>query len=124
MKDPPAHLIALDGTWSHARKLYVQNPWLHALPHYRIDPSAPSNYRIRREPSPSHLSTLESVLAALRSLEPETEGLDQEAIAKSIPLGKLGEPRHIADLTLFLLSHKADYITGQTIAVNGGMHIS
>jgi len=53
-----------------------------------------------------------------------TEGLDQDAIAKSIPLGKLGEPRHIADLTLFLLSQKADYITGQTIAVNGGMHIS
>lgn len=53
-----------------------------------------------------------------------TEELDSEAIIKGIPLGRLGEPRHIADLALFLLSHKADYITGQTLSVNGGMHIS
>lgn len=72
----PAHLIALDGTWAHARKLYAANPWLQRLPHYRIEPQAPSNYRIRKEPSPSCLSTLESVLAALRLLEPETAGLD------------------------------------------------
>lgn len=52
-----------------------------------------------------------------------TEELDQESITKSIPLGRLGEPRHIADLTLFLLSHKADYITGQTFSVNGGLYL-
>jgi 3-oxoacyl-[acyl-carrier protein] reductase len=52
-----------------------------------------------------------------------TEGLDSEGIAKSIPLGRLGEPRHIADLALFLLSQKADYITGQTFSVNGGLYL-
>jgi 3-oxoacyl-[acyl-carrier protein] reductase len=53
-----------------------------------------------------------------------TEDLNKEAILASIPLGRLGEPRHIADLALFLLSHKADYITGQTFSVNGGIHLS
>ena len=52
-----------------------------------------------------------------------TGGLDQESITKSIPLGRLGEPRHIADLALFLLSQKADYITGQTFSVNGGLYL-
>jgi 3-oxoacyl-[acyl-carrier protein] reductase len=52
-----------------------------------------------------------------------TEDLDTDAMLKSIPLGRLGEPRHIADLAMFLLSHKADYITGQVFGVNGGMYL-
>ncbi|NOY94500.1 MAG: DTW domain-containing protein, partial [Deltaproteobacteria bacterium] len=70
----PRQLVVLDGTWSQARTLYRQNAWLHALPHFRLSPSAPSRYRIRREPSPECVSTLESVLLALRILEPETRG--------------------------------------------------
>jgi len=72
----PSQLVVLDGTWPQARTLYRQNEWLHALPHYRLSPSAPSRYRIRREPSPDYVSTIESVLIALRILEPEIEGLD------------------------------------------------
>ena len=40
---------------------------------------------------------------------------------KSIPAGKFGEPANLAALAAFLLSEKNGYITGQSIAVDGGM---
>ena len=45
-------------------------------------------------------------------------------ILKSIPAERFGEPSDIAHLVLFLASDKSDYITGQAIAVDGGMSIS
>ena len=39
----------------------------------------------------------------------------------TIPLAKLGKAEHVAKTVLFLLSEDADYITGQTIHVDGGM---
>ena len=75
-KEHPENLVILDGTWPQARSLYRRNPWLKDLPHFRLSPSAPSRYRIRREPSPDYVSTLESVVIALQILEPEIEGLE------------------------------------------------
>lgn len=48
---------------------------------------------------------------------------DLDLIREEIPLGIFGEPRHIADSVAFLASEQAEYITGQVIAVNGGMVI-
>ena len=48
---------------------------------------------------------------------------DLELIREEIPLGIFGEPRHIADAAAFLASDKSEYITGQVLAVNGGMVI-
>lgn len=45
----------------------------------------------------------------------------QEHVLASIPLGKMGEPKNIADAVVFLASDKASYITGQVIHVDGGM---
>jgi 3-oxoacyl-[acyl-carrier protein] reductase len=39
---------------------------------------------------------------------------------REIPLGRLGEPREFAALAAFLASERAGYITGQSIAVDGG----
>ena len=39
---------------------------------------------------------------------------------KEIPAGRLGEPRELAALAAFLASERAGYITGQSIAVDGG----
>ena len=38
----------------------------------------------------------------------------------SVPLGRLGEPREVADTIVWLASERASYITGQTILVDGG----
>ncbi|MGB0579116.1 MAG: SDR family oxidoreductase, partial [Limisphaerales bacterium] len=39
-----------------------------------------------------------------------------------IPLNRFGEPEEIANAILFLCSPLADYVTGQTIHVNGGWY--
>lgn len=74
-QDHPSTLVVLDGTWGHAKVLYRQNPWLHGLRHVRLQPAAPSNYRIRREPRADFISTIEAIVAALRIIEPDTPDL-------------------------------------------------
>jgi DTW domain-containing protein len=65
----PVTLIVLDGTWAHARALVRENPWLSSLPHYRFTPERESEYRIRREPAPHCVSTIEALIEALALLE-------------------------------------------------------
>jgi 3-oxoacyl-[acyl-carrier protein] reductase len=53
-----------------------------------------------------------------------SHGLDEDQlgqIARRTPLGRLGEPRDVADVVLFLASPAAAFITGQTIVVDGGL---
>jgi len=45
----------------------------------------------------------------------------REQMLKNIPLNRLGSPEDVASVCLFLASSDADYITGQTIVVDGGM---
>ncbi|WP_456459728.1 3-oxoacyl-[acyl-carrier-protein] reductase [Desulfurobacterium sp.] len=45
----------------------------------------------------------------------------KEALIKSIPMRREGEPSEVADAVLFLVSDMASYITGTTIYVNGGL---
>ncbi len=44
-----------------------------------------------------------------------------EEYAKSIPLNRMGKPRDVANLCLFLASDDSNYITGQVIKVDGGL---
>lgn len=73
----PRHLLVLDGTWHQARRLLLDNPWIAELPAVRFEPDEPSRYRIRRQAAAHHVSTIESIVAALRLLEPDTPGLDE-----------------------------------------------
>ncbi|MCX5707416.1 MAG: 3-oxoacyl-[acyl-carrier-protein] reductase [Candidatus Omnitrophica bacterium] len=53
-----------------------------------------------------------------------THKLSEETRAKMlemVPLARMGKPLDIANVCLFLASSDADYITGQTIVVDGGM---
>ncbi|MBO5280924.1 MAG: 3-oxoacyl-ACP reductase FabG [Clostridia bacterium] len=50
------------------------------------------------------------------SLTPET----LEALADETPLCRIGRPQEVAELAFFLSSEKAAFITGQTIAIDGG----
>ena len=45
----------------------------------------------------------------------------KEAMLKQIPLAKLGQPEDIAKAVAFLASDNANYITGQTLRIDGGM---
>ena len=45
----------------------------------------------------------------------------KEKVKEYIPVGRMGEPREIADLVCYLSGTGAGYLTGQVIAVDGGM---
>ena len=47
-------------------------------------------------------------------------GLQPDTMADAIPLKRPGRPDEIANMIVFLASDAAAYVTGQTIAVNGG----
>lgn len=47
----------------------------------------------------------------------------REALVQQVPLSRLGSVDDIAQTVLFLASPAASYITGETIHVNGGMHM-
>lgn len=47
----------------------------------------------------------------------------REEWASRIPLKRLGTPDDVAAAVCFLASHEASYITGQVLAVNGGMYM-
>jgi len=51
----------------------------------------------------------------------ELPDAQKEHLLKVIPMGRMGQPEEIASAVRFLASDEADYITGQTIHVNGGM---
>lgn len=40
-----------------------------------------------------------------------------------IPLNRIGEPQDIAHAVMFLVGEGGDYVTGQTLHINGGMHM-
>jgi len=44
-----------------------------------------------------------------------------EAYRRAVPIGRLGKPEDIPGAVLFLASDDADFITGQTISVSGGL---
>ena len=47
----------------------------------------------------------------------------RETLVTRIPLGRLGAPDEVAAAVAFLASDEAAYITGQVLAVNGGMYL-
>jgi 3-oxoacyl-[acyl-carrier protein] reductase len=55
-----------------------------------------------------------------------TDNLSSERraqIAQSIPLGRLGTAEEIGEVIAFLASERSSYVTGQLIAVNGGLYM-
>ena len=46
--------------------------------------------------------------------------LSEDVVKGLVPAGRLGQPQELADLATFLASDKGAYITGQSIAVDGG----
>ena len=55
-----------------------------------------------------------------RSLSDEQRNI----LLQQVPLGRLGSPDEIAALVSFLCSDSAGYITGETVHINGGLHMA
>ena len=56
-----------------------------------------------------------------------TDKIDEKfksALEEKISLERLGDPEDVANAVLFLSSNLSDYITGETIHINGGMYFS
>lgn len=66
---PRSPLLFIDATWRKSRRMLIENPWLEALPRYALPTPPPSHYRIRREPNPEAISTLEAIVHCLGLLE-------------------------------------------------------
>ncbi|MFZ5584402.1 MAG: SDR family oxidoreductase [Thermodesulfobacteriota bacterium] len=49
------------------------------------------------------------------------EALEAQVLAQ-IPLGRIGRPEEMADLAVFLASERAGYITGASVAIDGGLY--
>jgi 3-oxoacyl-[acyl-carrier protein] reductase len=68
--------------------------------------------------------TLTARLDELSNRLAKAEGIDpqqvQERWAKQVPLGRLGRPEEFANMVVFLASERASYITGVSIAIDGG----
>jgi len=68
--------------------------------------------------------TLTKRVEELAKAEAKKSGRSYEEVVgeweKLIPLGRLAQPREIADLVVFLASERASYITGAVIQVDGG----
>ena len=47
--------------------------------------------------------------------------LSEDKIKEMVPAGRLADPSELADLATFLASEKGGYITGQSIAIDGGV---
>jgi 2-hydroxycyclohexanecarboxyl-CoA dehydrogenase len=44
-----------------------------------------------------------------------------DGVTRAIPWGRVGQPDEVAEAVLFLASPAADYVTGQTLSVSGGL---
>jgi 3-oxoacyl-[acyl-carrier protein] reductase len=56
-------------------------------------------------------------LSEEHSLGPE----GAKSVGEIVPLGRIGQPDDVADVVAFLASDAARYLTGQVIAVDGGL---
>ncbi len=63
-----------------------------------------------------------AIATDINKMEREKEG-GLESMLKLIPYGRVGEPADIGRVVAFLVSDAADYITGETLFVDGGMSL-
>lgn len=59
--DREALIIVVDGTWATARKTLRLSPNLTALPRICFRPGQASNFRVRKQPRPEYVSTIEAI---------------------------------------------------------------
>jgi len=73
--DKKTVLFVIDGTWATARKTMRLSQNLRSLPQICFTPPGPSNFRVRKQPRPECLSTIEAVHHSIELLG-ESVGFD------------------------------------------------
>mmetsp|Transcript_31116 Transcript_31116/g.81662 ORF Transcript_31116/g.81662 Transcript_31116/m.81662 type:complete len:248 (-) Transcript_31116:657-1400(-) len=96
-------MIALDGTWSQAQKMYDRSPVLHCLPRVELPSGEKSSFAVRMQPAKGCLSTAEAVAFAVDALDGEVKGSLVEAVRK--PLEAM-----VSHQIKFAESNGADYL--------------
>ena len=66
-------LIVIDATWNKSKKILHLHPTLQKLPRLHLKGNLGSNYQIRKTTVANGLSTLESIVKALNTIEPKSE---------------------------------------------------
>ena len=61
---------------------------------------------------------------AWEKLNPVPAARSSATGADTVPLGRYGQIQELQNLVVFLLSDACDYLTGQTIAIDGGQHLA
>lgn len=61
---------------------------------------------------------------AWEKLNPIPDAASSATSPESVPLGRYGQIQELQNLIVFLLSDGCDYLTGQTIAIDGGQHLA
>jgi D-sorbitol dehydrogenase (acceptor) len=62
--------------------------------------------------------------AQFAAYENKPKGQKKREVGEAVPLGRMGDPRDVADPVVFLASDEARYITAQTLNVDGGNWMS
>jgi NAD(P)-dependent dehydrogenase (short-subunit alcohol dehydrogenase family) len=62
--------------------------------------------------------------SAWEKLNPVPEASSSATRPETVPLGRYGQIHELQNLIIFLLSDACDYLTGQTIAIDGGQHLA
>jgi len=57
-----------------------------------------------------------------KRLSPETEGAERRDSGAANPMGRVGEMHELVNLAVFLMAPGAEYVNGQTIAIDGAMY--
>ena len=70
-------IVVIDGTWNTAKKMLRRSRNLHGIKQICFTPSQPSNFRVRRQPRPECVSTVEAIHQVIELLGP-SRGLDLE----------------------------------------------
>jgi 2-hydroxycyclohexanecarboxyl-CoA dehydrogenase len=60
------------------------------------------------------------LLQGIRAQSPKAERTI-EAVTRAIPLGRVGQPEDVAAAVVYFASPAADFVTGQTLSVSGGL---
>lgn len=68
-------VFVIDGTWTTAKKMLHRSPNLHSLPQVCFSPPKPSTFRVRKQPAPGCVSTIEAIHETIELLGP-TQGYD------------------------------------------------